>query len=73
MDQTSLVAVASIVVAVLGGAAVALKISFTRRNEARGDRSSVVTVEGTGNIAAGGNVTFGPPQSTEPGQQSVTD
>lgn len=70
-----LIAVASVVVVALGGAAVALKFSFNKRNEARGDSSQVrsVNVRGTGHTTAGGDITFNPPGASGSGHQNETD
>ncbi|MFJ4785833.1 hypothetical protein [Streptomyces sp. NPDC088794] len=72
MDQGFLVAIASAVAAVFGAAAVAMKISFSKRNEAQGN-GSVTSVTGKGNITAGRDYIVGPRQSEEPGQQNGTN
>lgn len=85
MDQSALIAVASIVVVVLGsGAAVALRISFNKRNEVRGGgggpttaTSSRVSVKGNNNITAARDAVVNtdrldPGQSAEPGDQNGT-
>lgn len=80
MNQSTLVAVTSIALAALGGAAVALKITFNKRNEIRGDGNTArsVRVRGHGNITAGRDISgsgnsFDPRRSAESGQQNEAD
>ncbi|MEU6143444.1 hypothetical protein ABZ848_24165 [Streptomyces sp. NPDC047081] len=64
---------ASIVVAALGGAAVALRITFNRRNQTGNGPITIVTSKGTGITAAGRDVIHGPDPSAGPGQQGGTN